>query len=432
MSAALSPNDASEFVPGSQEELQSFLADNFAGSKRALTPVGGRTSLDFGGPLSASAVLISSTRLDRVVDFPARDMTITVEAGMPIDRLAAVLKAEGQQLPIDIAESNRATLGGAMATNTSGPRQFGYGTFRDYVIGVTAMTAEGRVFHSGGRVVKNVAGYDLCKLLVGSVGTLAVITQVTLKLKPLPQSSVLVWASFENLSDRSVAIDGLLTSETRPVAIETLSPLAAALIEGQAGIGLPKDEFLLLVGFEGSERETDWQTGVLRRELQVHRPKELSVVRGAEVDRLWSALTLYPVGSQATLAFQANLLPSKVKLFEERASQLGLATISHSGNGIVIGKLVATAERGPSQNDFLPTLEETARQCGGSIERLHGNPHRQSASAYGVSSSGVLSLMRRLKQAFDPENLLNPGRLFPQSPTQDPTEGRAKPTPNGL
>ena len=414
MSAVPTPNDSSEFIPGSQEELQSFLAANFANSKLAMTPTGGRTSLDFAGRVSKPTVLVGTTRLDHVVDFPARDMTITVEAGIQIDRLADILKAEGQQLPIDVAESNCATLGGAMATNTSGPRQFGYGTFRDYVIGITAMTAQGRVFHSGGRVVKNVAGYDLCKLLVGSAGTLAVITQVTLKLKPLPQSSVLVWASFANLNDRSVAIDGLLTSETRPVAIETLSPMAAALIEDQLGIGLPRDEFLLIVGFEGSARETDWQAEVLRRELQAHRPKELSVARGTETDQLWRALTLFPVGPEVSFAFQANLLPSKVTSFEEHASRLGLATISHSGNGIVIGKLVASAAKVPLQDDFLSPLQDIARQCGGSIDRLHGNPRWRTAPPNGESSSGVLSLMRKLKQAFDPDHLLNPGRLFPQ------------------
>ena len=124
-------------------------------------------------------------RLDRVVDYPARDMTITVEAGIRIERLAEVL--EGRRTAV--ADRHRSVRAGharrRMATNTSGPRRFGYGTFRDYVIGLTAMTAEGRVFHSGGRVVKNVAGYDLCKLLIGSLGTLAVVTQVTLKLKPL-------------------------------------------------------------------------------------------------------------------------------------------------------------------------------------------------------------------------------------------------------
>ena len=244
-----------------------FLVENFAGPKRALTPAGGRTAFDFGGSLSKSAVAVDMMRLDRVVDYPARDMTITVEAGLRIDRLAEVLRVEGQRLPIDVPQSDRATLGGALATNASGPRRFGYGTFRDYVIGLTAMTAEGRVFHSGGRVVKNVAGYDLCKLLVGSLGTLAVVTQVTLKLKPLPESSILVAAGFENVADRDAAVSDLLNSETRPVAIETLNRAAVDAVESHARAGLPNDGWLLLVGFEGSLRETEWQAETWNKEL---------------------------------------------------------------------------------------------------------------------------------------------------------------------
>src|SRR5579862_7303632 len=219
-----------EFVPKSQDELRRFLIENHAGPKRAIAPVGGRTALDFGYPFSKPAVTVDLTSLKSVVDFPARDMTITVEAGITIDQLATVLASEKQRLPIDVSQSSRATLGGAIATNTSGSRRFGHGTFRDYVIGITAVTAQGQEFHSGGRVVKNVAGYDLCKLLVGSLGTLAVITQVTLKLKPIVESSVLVWATFDGPGNVDAAVADLLNSQTRPVAVDTLNPAAAAMV----------------------------------------------------------------------------------------------------------------------------------------------------------------------------------------------------------
>src|SRR6185295_16370910 len=124
---------------------------------------------------------------------------ITVEAGIRIDELARVLAAEKQRLPIDVPQAHRATLGGVAATNASGSRRFGLGTIRDYVIGVSAVDASGRMFKAGGRVVKNVAGYDLCKMLVGSLGTLALITQLTLKLRPLPESTTLLWATFDRL-----------------------------------------------------------------------------------------------------------------------------------------------------------------------------------------------------------------------------------------
>src|SRR6478736_2819398 len=121
--------------------------------------------------------------------YPARDMTITVQAGVTIARLRDVLKAEGQQLPVDVPFPDRATLGGAVATNASGPRRFGHGTLRDYVIGISVVDDRGEEMKGGGRVVKNVAGYDLMKLYTGSLGTLGIITQLTLKVKPRPEAS---------------------------------------------------------------------------------------------------------------------------------------------------------------------------------------------------------------------------------------------------
>lgn len=404
---------SSEFVPTTQDELQRFLRENFAGPKRALALAGGRTALEFCGSLSKPAVTVDMTRLDRIVDYPARDMTLTVEAGIRIDRLAESLRTEGQRLPIDVAQPSLATLGGAMATNTSGPRRFGYGTFRDYVIGLTAMTADGRVFHSGGRVVKNVAGYDLCKLLVGSLGTLAVVTQVTLKLKPLPASSVLAWIRFEDHIDRTAAVGELLTSKTRPVAIETLNPAAALLIANQARTGLPAGA-ALVVGFEGTTRETEWQTETLQQELAGRRPAELRVFKGDEAERLWTALTEFPAGADGGPAFRANLLPSQVAPFEELAAGLGLATLAHAGDGTVIGKLALPEGDRPSAAELVVPLDESARQSGGSIVWLQGQPRGEESLAPPETVSGAWAVMRKLKQAFDPADLLNPGRLFPR------------------
>src|SRR5262249_13131056 len=130
--------------------------------------------------------------LHQVIDYPARDMTITVQAGITIAKLQEVLHAENQRLPVDVPLADRATLGGVLATNTSGPRRYGFGTLRDYVIGISAVNDLGEEIKVGGRVVKNVAGYDLCKLFIGSLGTLGIISQVTLKLRPLPEEQAFV------------------------------------------------------------------------------------------------------------------------------------------------------------------------------------------------------------------------------------------------
>jgi glycolate oxidase FAD binding subunit len=405
--SAASSDSPSECAPQTQDDLQRFLAENFRGPKRPLAPLGGRTAIDFGGRLSKAAVGLDLTHLDRVVDFPARDMTVTVEAGIRIDRLAQVLKSEGQRLPVDVAQPDRATLGGAIAANANGPRRFGFGTFRDYVIGLTAMTADGRVFHSGGRVVKNVAGYDLCKLLVGSLGTLAVITQVTLKLKPVPETSVLAWAAFEKLADREAAVEGLLNSETRPVAIEALNPAAARLVQSQAQLAVPAEGPALVVGFEGSRREADWQTETLRQELSARHPTSFTVARDAEADRLWKALVDFSLGERAALTFQANLLPSKAAAFEEQATRSGVLTVCHAGDGILIGRFAEPAKAGDVAGP-LARLADWARQNHGSLTVMNSAADLPASALEG--NARAMSLMRELKVAFDPAGLLNPGK----------------------
>ena len=160
--------------------------------------------------------------LQRIVDYTPRDMTILVEAGVRMADLAATLAAEGQQLPIDVPRASEATIGGVVATNWNGPRRYGHGTIRDYVIGIHAVDGRGVAFKGGGRVVKNVAGYDFCKLLTGSLGTLGVITQLALKVKPLPEHSATIVAACADLRRCETILGRLAQLEAPPVAIDSV------------------------------------------------------------------------------------------------------------------------------------------------------------------------------------------------------------------
>ena len=182
--------------------------------------------LDLGLPPTRPGIAIDVTGLEQVIDYPARDMTITVQAGITMTKLQEILATENQRLPVDVPQPEKATLGGAIATNASGPRRYGYGTLRDYVIGITVVNDEGQEVKAGGRVVKNVAGYDLCKLYTGSLGTLGIITQVTLKLRPRPEWPVVCHCfcaedEIESLSRR------LCDSRIRPVCVDLVNPAAA-------------------------------------------------------------------------------------------------------------------------------------------------------------------------------------------------------------
>ncbi len=205
-------------------------------SDTAIYTIGGGTSLDCGLPAKRPGVGLVTTGLIRVIDYPARDMTVTVEAGIRVADLQKLLAGERQRLPVDCPKPEEATLGGVVATNTSGARRFGNGTLRDYVIGISAVDGRGTAFKAGGRVVKNVAGYDFCKLLTGSAGTLAVITQVTFKVRPLPEVSTFVVAPVASLEQAERVFAGLVSSKATPAAIELSAGPAVAK---RSGAGRP-------------------------------------------------------------------------------------------------------------------------------------------------------------------------------------------------
>ena len=397
-------------MPATVSELGRLLAANAEGARRPVLPVGGRTSLGFGFDVDPASLEVTTSRLDGVIDYPARDMTVTVGAGCRVSALQEQLRLEGQRLAVDVPLAHRATLGGAIASNAAGPRRFGLGTLRDYVIGIGCVTVEGRCFKAGGRVVKNVAGYDLCKLMVGSGGTLAVVTEVTLKLKPRPASSALAWACFDRGTTVQDLLGDLATSRARPVAIELLGPKAGRQLAAESRHDLPTGPLLLGIGLEGSPDEVAWQVGVLDRELRSGGAGEVLWVRDAETAKLWSVLTDYQVGVEAPVTIRAALRPSRTVEFVTAAIDAGVAVQAHAGNGVVHGHLPDETLDAAAAAAVIEPLRELAADGGGQVivERCEAGWARQLAM-WGAERD-EWSLMAAVKQQFDPAGLLSPGR----------------------
>lgn len=398
-----------EFVPATADELSQFLCENSVGEARAVYPAGGRTALHYGYSPTKPGISLSTLKLNRTIDYPARDMTITVESGIRMDELTAILKAEGQRLPVDAPQSQRATLGGVVATDTSGPRRFGFGTMRDYVIGIMAAGPSGKLFNAGGRVVKNVAGYDLCKLLTGSLGTLGVITQLTLKLKPLPETSTLLWCRFQDWQAVEAALEQMLSSATRPVAVEVLNAEAAHEVAAEARLDLPTDGPVLCVGFEGTETETVWQAEKFREEMQQAGATEVSGVDEPVAAALWFSLTDFATTAEEPLSFQANLRPSRTVEFIEKATAVGVEVGAHAGNGIVIGHLPDEVTTLEAAGEIIHPLREFATCSNGNLVILDCDPPwKDSLKVFGNPESGW-PLMKKIKQQLDPRGIFNPG-----------------------
>ena len=419
--------DAAVF-PGSVEEVSAVIAlvGEFG---LPVIPWGGGTAASVGLPSARAGLVLGLRRLNRLVEHEPGDLTVTVEAGTTVGELQAALRGRGQWLSLDPADAERATIGGVLATNASGPRRHLYGAARDLLIGVTVVTAEGAIVRGGGKVVKNVAGYDLPKLFVGSYGTLGVIVEATFKLRPRPDDERLMCVGFDRLKDAGAAVRALMASDLIPSAVELLDGTAAfggggtggALGPGPTLAGAapapPTPGAVLVVGFDGLGEQVEWQCAELTRltaQLGGHHPRALA-------SEVWPRLALgaraaFPVVT-AVMAF--GVLPTQVaELMEQgasaaRARGLGTAWAAHAGVGAVSAALATGRE--PSEPApiaaILAEWREIAR-AGGGHATLEWAPLAVKSQVPVWDDPGAAGrIMQRIKAELDPKNVLNPGRF---------------------
>jgi glycolate oxidase FAD binding subunit len=381
-----------------------------AAAGQAVYPIGGQTMMGMGLPPQRQGVAIHTGKLAGITDYPARDMTITVQAGITIAELQQVLAGQGQRLPVDVPHPERATLGGTLATNASGPRRYGWGTLRDYVIGISTVNDEGQQVKAGGRVVKNVAGYDLCKLHIGALGTLGVITEVTLKVRPLPESQALITFACDD-GQLVHLLDLLHDSRTRPACIELLNRAAQSATQWDR-VRLPLAPWVIAVGLEESEAAVQWQVSQLIKELLPADVRGLEVRAGNAALALWDALVSLVDPPCQQLSFKANLPPRLVGEFCLAAGlQAPGAMIlhAHAGSGIV---------RGHVSDWTLDQVRAVLAALGGQAVAAAGNviltrcpvAWKKELPVWGTPR-GDLALMRRVKEQLDPGRRFNPGRF---------------------
>lgn len=382
------------------EVIRRASADN-----RAIYPVGGGTMLGYGLTPTKPGVAVDLREMSQVIDYPARDMTITVQAGITIERLQEVLKAEGQQLPVDIPLPDRATLGGAIATNASGPRRLGHGTLRDYVIGISVLNDRGEEVKGGGRVVKNVAGYDLMKLYTGSLGTLGIISQVTLKVKPLPEAVSVV--SLPCTSDNLVEVLRRITnSATRPTLISVANSRAAAIV------GSNSPAYSVVVGYEEKAATVAWQVTKLNSELPTELRSTASEFQGDLATKLIRQWSDFPLSAQRGLSFKINSLPAATAELLVRANRLAphSALMAHAANGIVFGHLPEETTIDQAKAMIVELTQHAAAQKGNVIITRCPAAWKPVLPVWGLSTPDRV-LMRAIKQKLDPGDLFNPGRF---------------------
>ncbi len=382
-------------APATVEELRETLRR--CGDEQSSVESGGSFSKRFlGGSVAEAQVRLATSRLNRLLAYEPADLTVSVEAGMRYADLSRTLADNNQCLPLDPQCATEATVGGILASNSSGPRRRRYGTARDVTIGMRFATLDGKLVSSGGMVVKNVTGLDMGKLMIGSFGTLAVIASANFKVFPKPEASATFAfraASIEALLEiRREILGGVL----QPTAIDWLNPRAA----GAAGLEGPH---LLLVEASGSDGTTRRYGGAFRalatRVGVDVEPLEASAWEGVrEGAPRW--LQAHPGGS----VIRVSSTPSRMGRLLELAASLDCGAALRAGNAV--GYLLA------ADSETTRRALETLR-AGGYRSTLEAGSDAVKRSLTAWDASGnELDVMQRIKADFDPLQLLNRGRLY--------------------
>ncbi len=400
--------------PGSLDEVRAVV-EVAAAEEIPMTPWGGGTAAAVGTPIAPArpGLVLGLGRLNRLVEHEPGDLTATAEAGTTVAALQAALRARGQWLSLDPPDADRATLGGVMAANAWGPRRHLYGTARDLVIGMTVVMADGTVVRAGGKVVKNVAGYDLPKLFVGSYGTLGILVDVTVKLRPLPAEERLVGVRFERLKDAAAAARAVMASDVIPNALELLDAEAARAL-APAFAGGPT----LVVGFDGLGEQVDWQCGELQALVGPLGGGGVQAMAADAWTRLARAAAV-ALGERPAALMRLSVLPAQAgEVMEQaavaaRARGLACACSAHAGVGAVVAALFS--DQGQQElARVVATLADWRGIAlgGGGHAVLEWAPLAVKSQVPVWDDAGAAGrIMQRIKAQLDPQNLLNPGRF---------------------
>lgn len=392
--------------PGNEEEVAAVLAFANREGLRVLIR-GGGTRLGLGSPPVGGDILLSTARLNAIVEHVPHDLVVTAQAGLPLATLQATLQQSNQWLALDPDLAPGATIGGIVATNATGPRRLRYGGVRDQIIGIRIVLADGTIAKGGGKVVKNVAGYDLPKLFTGALGTLGVIVSATFRLYPLP------------IASRTVHITASSIAVLCDVAVRILGSTLVPTIIDVLGDTTNPNTYTMAVRFEMGQEAVEAQAATLLAmvaEIQGDTIQATQQLEGDAETQFWLRTASSREGvdtAHSVLTIKASLLPTEVAHWltdvEQvcQQQQLQATWHAHAGHGLVSvhlsgddTTLVAAVQR----------LRQAALQHQGKLV-VTDAPSKLAQQIDVWGPVPALDVMRNLKARFDPNNILNPGRF---------------------
>jgi len=415
--------------PNSTEEVSQVMRLAHAW-RLPVTPRGAGSGFSGGALPVAGGMALVLTRMNRILEIDRENFVAVAEPGVVTADFQRAVEALGLFYPPDPASQEFCTLGGNIAENAGGPRCLKYGVTRDYVLGLTMVSAQGEIFHTGGRTLKNVAGYDLTHLIVGSEGTLGIVTAITLKLLPKPASKKTMLAQFSSISGAARAVTAIVSGKIIPTTLEFMDAATISCIRDRSPIPLPDEcQAALIIEVDGDTAQVEAQMVAIAALIAPHDFLRGQIATSAqEAERIWqvrravspSLKQLGPDKFNEDIVVPRAQLPQMIAALEEIATrfEVRIVNFGHAGDGnIHVNIMVDLGQQGMAEKarQAVEAVFRAAVNLRGSISGEHG---------IGVVKAGYLGLeidpvaiamMRRVKAAFDPDNLLNPGKIFPPS-----------------
>ncbi len=412
--------------PASVEEV-SALVRMAAGDGRPVVPRGAGTGLSGGAVPSEGALVLDFDRMDRIIDIDEDNLVARVEPGVINWHLKTAVAGKGLFYPPDPSSTRFCTLGGNVAENSGGPFGVGYGTTGDYVLGLEAVLPDGSVIRTGGLNRRDVAGYDLTSLLVGSEGTLAVLTAITLRLLPQPRARRTALFSFESLAGAGDVVPALAGAGVMPAALEIMDGVTIKCVEGYRPGRLPvAAAAALLLELHGEEDGVEEQMERAVRVCGDNGGKLVSPESGGSgAEELWeSRRAISPsLGrmAPAKIGEDISVPPARVTEMMGRIRdiaarrQLTIAIFGHAGDGNLHPNILTDRRDAVLMQRAEQAVEDlfaAAVEMGGTITGEHGVGRAKSRFMGGSVDPKALEKMRQVKRLFDPQGIMNPGKIF--------------------
>ena len=381
-------------------------------------PLGGGVFSSFGNLPSKVDVVLDLSRLNRVVDYQPADLTVTAEAGITLEALRRELAQGEKYVPLEAPLPHRATVGGILATGYSGPMRFSYGLPRDWIIGINVAGTDGVETKAGGKVVKNVTGYDLNKLYTGSLGTLGVIVEASFKLAPVPDTWAGLTATFASMATATATTRSLIARVYAPQGLQVVTPDVA----GRLGLDLPSSAGAVALGFvAGRPRAVARRLEESARLLGESGANNAETVDEPVALRLLASLTDLPWSDADSpeVALKVTLPPNNVGglLDSLVGNGQGWSIIADPGFGIVqLMRWASSRDDGGDASAIMVDIDAVRRAAaslgGTTVVEICPSDVKAGIDVWeGAAGPAELEIMRRIKGNFDPAGILNPGRF---------------------